>query len=194
MNSWVEKQSLNRHYERKFIHLKKLGLPNLGISKIVGVSQGTISKTLKRIRTLRNLKSNNRCGRPRVTTPRTDISIKKFATIHPTASSPEIRSALPSSIYLPSITTLKRRLCNENGNRCYRPARKPLLTKRSIQARMKFCKRYSSWKAIDWRKVMFSDETTIKQFKSFKTLVRRPHGKRNDMIMLFPLYRIHLVL
>ena len=46
---------------------------------------------------------------------------------------------------------------------------------------MKCCKRYSSWKAIDWSKVMFSDETTIKQFKSFKTLVRRPPGKRNDM-------------
>ena len=100
------KSELKQTLRARIHTLKEVGTTQLRIPKIIGVSQGTISKTLKRIRTLGSLKSNNRCGRPRVTSPRTDIFIKKFATIHPTACSPEIRSALPSSISLPSITTI----------------------------------------------------------------------------------------
>ena len=46
--------------------------------------------------------------------------------------------------------------------------------------RLSFAKRHADWAVDDWKRVLFSDETTLQQFVSRKKFVRRPSGKRFD--------------
>ena len=59
---------------------------------------------------------------------------------------------------------------------CRWAAKKPLLTKAMMKKRVSFCKIYMHWTMADWRKVMFSDESTFRLVRGGYKLVRRPQG------------------
>jgi hypothetical protein len=46
----------------------------------------------------------------------------------------------------------------DNGLVSRRAAKKPLLSKKNIKDRLKFCKKYKDWTTEDRYKVVFSDE------------------------------------
>ena len=56
-----------------------------------------------------------------------------------------------------SARTVKPRLLDK-GLVSRRAAKKPLLSKKSVKDRLKFCRKYKDWTAEDWCKVIFSDE------------------------------------
>ena len=45
-----------------------------------------------------------------------------------------------------------------------RAAKKPLLSKKNVKDRLKFCRKYNDWTAEDWCKVIFSDEVPFQLF------------------------------
>lgn len=96
---------------------------------------------------------------------------------HPTASAAFIATQLPPNCH-PSLTTIKDRLRCEFGLKSYRPAKKPALSPKNIQDRLNFCRRYKHWTCEDWSKVLFSDETSVKQFATYFPRVRRPPRTR----------------
>ncbi len=51
---------------------------------------------------------------------------------------------------------------------------------KNIRNRIAFCKHYQHWTVEQWKKVLFSDETLIKQFQTAKSFVRRPSGCRYE--------------
>ena len=53
------------------------------------------------------------------------------------------------------------------------------MSKKNIADRMGFYKLHRNWTAADWGKVLWSDETQVKQFSSHRLLVRRPKYERN---------------
>ncbi|ROL44260.1 Collagen alpha-1(XXI) chain [Anabarilius grahami] len=59
-----------------------------------------------------------------------------------------------------------------------RAAKKPLLSKKNIKDRLKFCRKYKDWTAEDWCKVIFSDEAPFRLFGkiSGKLIVWRRKG------------------
>jgi hypothetical protein len=59
-----------------------------------------------------------------------------------------------------------RNALNKEGLVARVKARKPLLWPRHFKARLNFCRRYKSWTAADWARVIFSDETKINQMGS----------------------------
>jgi len=67
-----------------------------------------------------------------------------------------------------------------------RPARKAKLTKKNIKDRLAFCQRYKDWSLENWKKVMFSDESTFSQFSSFVRHVRRPANQRYNTRYVVP--------
>ena len=77
----------------------------------------------------------------------------------------------------PSVRTIQRRLF-KSGLKSFRAARKPLLSPKNIWDRIAFCRKYESWTPDQWKKVIFSDETSICQFYSTVSRVRRPVGQR----------------
>ena len=53
-----------------------------------------------------------------------------------------------------SISTIRRR-CRENGIKGYFAKKKPKLTQRKVNARLKFAKKYRNWRNEDWDKVIY---------------------------------------
>src|ERR1051325_8820088 len=79
-----------------------------------------------------------------------------------------------------STRTIRRRLVNDFNLRSRRPVRKPLLSTVQMKKRLQFCKKYSSWTAQEWSKVLFSDESTFSQFGSNTCCVRRLRNVRYE--------------
>ena len=110
-----------------------------------------------------------------------------------TRSSKNIRSALLLKGTVVSKTTIKRRLTDEFGLIAYKPAKKPRLTP-SMKAKRYACtKAHMDWTTENYRKFLFSDESTVQQFTSRKQLVGKPVGTRYEdrytiQIMKHPLH------
>jgi len=85
-----------------------------------------------------------------------------------------------------SSRTVRRRLCSLGLNG--RVARaKPLLTASQKARRLAFAKRYASWTAEDWEKVLWTDESPFSIFgECGKTYVRRRVGEEYDEQCLKP--------
>ena len=172
-----KKSEISPHIVAQMVALRQEGLMQIAISKRLGVSQSVISRALKRDRDTGKFDARKRHGRPRCTTSRTDAMIRQLAVVDPTTTSTNIQSQLPPQVKV-SKTTIKRRLHNEFGLKAYRPAAKPMLSKKNIKDRLSFCRRYRHWTTDQWRKVLFSDESTVKQFSSVPAYIRRPAGER----------------
>ena len=71
----------------------------------------------------------------------------------------------------------------------YHPARKPILSTKDIRDRLAFCRQHANWTEYDWDKVMFSDETLIKQFSSNRRVVRPPKGQRYNFRYTAPIVK-----
>jgi hypothetical protein len=85
-----------------------------------------------------------------------------------------------------STRTIRHRLQKDLHLRAYRPACTPLLSRKNIADRLAFANKYAAWTVEQWRQVMFSDETLVKQFYSFSAHVRRPVGQRYNARFTIP--------
>lgn len=158
------------------LHKQKLSMRN--IAAIVGVNPSTVLRTLRRKQEVGNFSSRKRSGRPKKTTPRMDATIRRIVLRSPRVSSSVIRTRLPGDqASKPSAVTIRRRLF-QTDLRSYRPAKKPQLSKKNIQDRLFFCRKYESWTPDQWEHVMFSDESTFTQFYSICHNIRRPRNAR----------------
>ena len=161
----------------QFVALKREGLSQRAIARRFEVSQSVVQRCLARYGATGSFNARKRPNRNRVTSVRTDMMIRRLVKKNPTVSSTEIRSALPTTDVV-STRTIRRRLSNEMGLKSYKAAAKPLLSPKNIADRLQFCKRYKDWTAEDWHHVVFSDESTIRQFSNASKTVRRPPGER----------------
>ena len=166
--------------------LFKQGMKQVDISTLLKIPQGTISKTIKIIKSVGAFESRSRTGRPRVTSSQTDRMIRRYAVAKPTASSSEIQASLPTTVPKPCTSTIRRRLAYEFNLRAYKPAKKCKLSLKNIRDRVEFCKRHRQRTSNEWKNVMFSDETMISQFRSFSPFVRRPPNKRYNCRYIIP--------
>ena len=96
---------------------------------------------------------------------------------NPTASSSYIAAQMPADIRV-SNRTIRHRLQHEFNLKSYRPAAKLRLSAKNIKDRLEFCHRYKQWTVADWKKVLFSDESSIRQYANYTTHVRRPPNRR----------------
>jgi hypothetical protein len=73
-----------------------------------------------------------------------------------------------------SIRTNQKVCQKKLGMTSHSAAKKPLLTARMVKKRLSFCKKYRSWTAQDWERVMFNDESTFRLVNQWAQKVRRP--------------------
>ena len=96
----------------------------------------------------------------------------------PTSSCKKIRSHFLLKNTNVSIGTISCRLNKEFGLKSYKPAKKPQLTSQMKKKILEFAKKHIDWTIEDWKKVLFSDESTFQQFAVRKNHVCRLVGKR----------------
>jgi transposase len=73
-----------------------------------------------------------------------------------------------------SVRIIQHVLQKQLGLPSRKASKKPLLTQKMLEKRLKFCNKYKHWKESDWEQVMFSDESTFRLVNSRGATVRRP--------------------
>lgn len=159
----------------QIVALVESGRKMKDVASFLSVSPQLVSLTMKRYRETGVFTSKPRTGRPIVTTEKDDKMIKRAVVVNPNASSMSIASSLPTRV---SARTVRRRLNVKFGLKAYRPAKKPLLSKKNLRDRVIFCKKYQHFTAEMWEDVLWSDESNIRMFDCGFKYVRRPAGER----------------
>ena len=90
--------------------------------------------------------------------------MRRIAVRLPTSSMKKIRAELLRIGRRISHKTVSRRLSKEFNMKSYKPAKKPRLTGAMKAKRLQFANNYQHWAAKQWKKVLFSDESTFQQF------------------------------
>lgn len=173
----VKNKEISSHKVAQMVILRQEGLTQTAIAARLGINQSMVSRHLKTHAQTGSYSARKRTGRPRLTSPTTDRLIRRMVVMDPRVTSATIASNLPLENAV-SSSTVRRRLSKELNLKSYHPAPKPMLSPKNVRDRLAFCHRYRHWTANQWRQVMFSDESTVRQFAVFRPRVRRPRGQR----------------
>jgi len=90
----------------------------------LGLPKSTVHQCVSRYKTTGSGENQKRQGRPRLSSARHDIRLKRYVTAHPFATSAEMKQAID---FPASACTVRRRLVKDFNLRSRRAAKKPLL-------------------------------------------------------------------
>lgn len=169
--------NISNELRSNIIILNEEGYSQRAIANRLRVSKTAVQETIARKRSTGSFVPLKRPGRPRKTSKQTDNLIHRIVVAQPTSSSSFIQTQLPPHVNI-STKTIRRRLCDDFKLRSYRPAVKPKLSAKNIKDRLKFCQDHRHWGVVEWSRVMFSDESLIRQFNPPALHVRRPINNR----------------
>lgn len=167
--------------------LNKIGKSYNEIAKILKVSKGAISKTLKRNRETGVNTNRKGGGRPRKTSLRNDNKIQSMISGDRFATAPKIRAKINEELPVPiSVSTVQRRL-REKGFMGRIAAKKPLLRAENKTKRLLFARQHKDWSIDQWKSVLWSDESKFEIFGSRRRIyVRRKVNERYNPKCILP--------
>lgn len=124
------------------------------IASISDVSKSVVNRIKKKLNQKSSLKPNRvgKCGRPRITTPRTDRKIRQICLENRKLSVGSLTHIATDYGIEVSKRTVQRRLAEE-GLLSHRPAIKPRLTDIMKKKRLQWAKKYKIWGLDEWNKV-----------------------------------------
>ena len=132
----------------QIVVLREEGYTQRENSRKVEVLLSTVNEILQHVKKFGVTTPNKSPGRRRITSKQTDNAIKRAAIKNPFASSGQIAAELSPTSNV-SKRTIRRLLANEFGLRARRAVVKPLMSKKNIADRMRFCKLHRNWTAAD---------------------------------------------
>ena len=170
--------------KKHILDLRRNGASIGQIASRIGLSKSTVHMWCKRGEGLKAGEAPptfHAPGRARVTSPATDRVMKRTVKEHPLISARLLQQEMPESLGHVAIRTIQHRLQKDLDLPARRPAYKPMLTRAMKAKRLAFAKRYKDWTFQDWKKVMFTDESTFRVLSKHRCFVRRPRGSdRSD--------------
>ncbi|MEZ0498438.1 transposase, partial [Sphingomonas sp. IW22] len=122
--------------------------------------QSTVNRIIKRYNETGNFINTNRkgkCGRKRLSNKYDDRLILRASMKNPRLTAVDIKKEVSSHL---SVHTIRRRL-NDGGRFAVKPIVKPMLTSINKKKRLQWAKQHRQWTAQQWRKVIFSDESSF---------------------------------
>ena len=143
----------------------KMNVPVTKVATDLNVSRQTVYTLLKATKGLPEGTVPKRkigSGRKRKTTGSTNHVLRREVLLRPSITPASLKKKHPKLLEGVSIRTIQHRLENDLGLPCRRAAKKPLLTEKMRKKRLTFAKNYQHWTPQQWRKVMFSDESTFR--------------------------------
>lgn len=119
-------------------------------------------------------------GRHRSTTAADDRMLKLLVKKHRTMPSKDLAREWSDSLGKNISPQTVRRRCGEQGLKSYVQKRKPFRNQSQVNRRKDWCKRMQLWKADQWRKVIWSDESHFELInRSNRVYVRRTSDEKN---------------
>ena len=127
-----------------------------------------------------SLSANNRSngGRPPVNSPRQFRHLTNLVKSDRSKSSKELALEWQAVGVIASPQTVRRKLVQAGIFAC-RPTKKPKLTNRMKKKRLRWARLFKSWTVEDWRRVTFSDESTIETCQDRRRFVRRKSTEKD---------------
>lgn len=158
--------SLDKRYEIVFLHEHPVG-PKWSFGKIakhVRCSKSTAIYWAQKYHNNKDLSTEERSGRPRITTAKQDERITEMAKKEHNITATQIQKNMEEWDLEISVETVKRRL-REAGGKYTNEIPKPLLKERHRKARLEWAKKHQNF---DWSRVIFTDESTFQLYTSKK--------------------------
>uniref|UniRef100_A0A8C1CKD1 Uncharacterized protein n=1 Tax=Cyprinus carpio TaxID=7962 RepID=A0A8C1CKD1_CYPCA len=157
------------------LHQKGLTCKEIATKNIA--PESTIYRIIKIFKESGSIAVKKSSGRPRVSSKRQDRLLLRSQRQSRVSTSAELAQEWQQAGVSASARTVRRRL-SDRGLVSRRTAKKTLLSKKHVEDRLEFCRRYKDWTAEDWCKVIFSDEASFHLFgTSGKSAVRRRTGE-----------------
>ena len=171
-----KKPSLSSEKRAQIVTLSKLNFSVREIARKVKVSKTAMHNAITKYQNEDIFTDRKRSGRPKVTSRREDRHMHKVVTRSLVSFSIKIQAKLVDTSTVESTKTIQRKLSLEFGIKSCKPARKPRLTESMKKKRLDFAKRHADWNTEIWKRVLFSDESSVSQFSVRKYRVWRPAG------------------
>lgn len=149
------------------------------IARIFGIGVASVNRVKRRLENGQSLEAKRRgkCGRKRITTPRTDRMLFKMSLNNRKLTNRSLMIGMAHQYNTNlSLVTIRRRL-KEAGLNARRPRKKPKLTPRMIKQRMDWAKEYAGKDVDFWKGVVFTDESKFEILQENTQYVRRRPGE-----------------
>jgi transposase len=146
----------------------KCGQSGYTIAKQLGCSKTAVYNILKRLRETGSLTPKKQTGRPPLLSTSAQQKLKAF--VQEDGETRRLCSKKLSTVWTvrtkrPISSFTIRQNLKKVGLSARIPRRKPAMTEAHRQARLEWAHAYENWTARQWRRVLFSDESTFTQFQ-----------------------------
>jgi transposase len=154
------KKSISENKRAQAVALFDAGLKITSIARQLHISWTAVKNAIKRYREHDTFKDLSRTGRPSKITPRATRHLKRLTRGANRTNANIITQNLNDSLSTCiSATTVKRHL-HKMGYKYTTKIKKQYLKKIHKVKRIAWCKKFSSYTIEDWRRIIFSDEST----------------------------------
>ena len=153
--------SLSPTTRARIVEMRQQNVSYSAIAKVVRCSKNACVRAMKLFEDTGRYADRQRSGRPRITNAHQERIIKRKVLTDRFVSSRTIATdLLPARV---SPRTVRRRL-NEFGLFGRVARKKPLISRRNRQVRIRFALDHLNWTQKQWARVLFSDEKKFNRF------------------------------
>ena len=151
------------------------------VADIINVSKPQVERIRKRYQETGDVHDRPRSGRPRKTTARDDSLLVRLSKARPMSTTSQLQEEWTPAT--PVLSRIVRRILAHNGLHGHIAALKPVINKRQLRNRVAYAMAHSvteGWTAEKWRKIDFSDESSVELHPKHRQYCLRPSGARLD--------------
>ena len=148
---------------KKVVDAYQSGKGYKAISKALGLHRTTVRAILSKWRKFGTVVNLPRSGRPAKISPRARRKIVQEVTKNPRTTSRDLQASLASAKVSVHDSTIRKTL-GKNGIHGRVARRKPLLTKKNMNAHLKFAKKHLDDPQEFWNNVLWTDESKVELF------------------------------
>ena len=160
------------------VTLSKEGYSGRAIAKKLQISVCAVQGILKKARETGAVKDRKRSGRPPLTTARQNRLLFHLSLSNRRATSRMLKRDFEDAtgVHI-SSKTVRRRLVKAGLTGCV-AAKRPMLTAVHRKRRLDWCRERKDWTADQWKKILWSDESTFELIPSRRVWIRRRKNER----------------
>jgi len=168
------------------VGMREAGMPVTEISWKLHMNIRTIYSIIKRKSTRGTVVTPKRSGRPKIISDDHLKTLAEASKANRRATMTEIAHSLPFPISKPTA----RKALASKGIRSRIAAKKPFLSERHTKARLEFALAHKEWTTEDWKRVVWTDESTFEIGKySRQPRVLRAVGEKYIKECLAPTFK-----
>ncbi|CAO3692986.1 unnamed protein product [Rhizopus stolonifer] len=156
-NKNLKMHQLSNEDKTRVIDHFELGQSQKDIALKFNTSARTVSKIIKRYNNEGTVKRKEGTGRPHIFTNRTRRLLRKIVKSNRGITRAEIQKKLPMKVskWLISLEIHNMKMHKQSA------AKKPFINEDHRKAKLAFAKEHRNWSLEQWRKVIWTDESSV---------------------------------